>query len=128
MKKSFKSVVRQYVSYKQFVHYIIMSKLFILFFNLPSLAVDVKEFGAKGDGMTDDTKAIIAAINNAVDGQITFSKGKYKISRTIEINLAEQGTLSISGHGGTGSIIMAGEGPAFRFIGSHDKGSALPST
>src|SRR5690606_41742454 len=61
-------------------------------------------------------------------GQIELPKGEYKITRTIEIKLSEHGTLSMSGDGGTGKILMAGEGPAFRFIGSHDKGSALPST
>jgi len=93
-----------------------------------NFAIDVKDFGAKGDGNTDDTEAIIAAVAGATDGIVEFPKGKYKISKTIEVRLADEGTLSISGNGGTGSIIMTGEGPAFRFIGSHDKGSALPST
>lgn len=92
-----------------------------------SLAADVKDFGAKGDGKTDDTDAVIAAISGAIDGRVEFTKGQYKISRTIEITLGEKGPLSLSGAGGTGSIIMTGEGPAFRFIGSHS-GSAHPST
>ncbi len=102
--------------------------IFTLFLTLSSWAADVKEFGAKGDGKTDDTEAILKAIQNSVNGQIEFPKGEYKITRTIEIRLSEHGTLSVSGNGGTGKILMAGEGPAFRFIGSHDKGSALPST
>lgn len=92
-----------------------------------SLATSVKDFGAKGDGKADDTDAIIAAIKGARDGQIEFTRGQYKISRTIEVDLGESGPLSISGAGGTGSVIMTGKGPAFRFVGSHE-GSALPST
>lgn len=106
----------------------IIAALLVLCITLPSWAIDVKEFGAKGDGKTDDTEAILKAIQNSIDGQVEFPKGKYKITRTIEIKLADHGALSISGSGGTGSILMTGEGPAFRFIGSHDKGSALPST
>jgi hypothetical protein len=43
--------------------------------------VSVKDFGAVGDGATDDTAAIQAAIDNA--GTIFFPPGTYKISDTI---------------------------------------------
>lgn len=101
---------------------------FLAFFGLSAQATNVKDYGAKGDGETDDTEAIIKAIKHAKDGEVVFPRGHYKITRTIEIPLAELGPLSISGSGGTGRVIMAGVGPAFRIIGSHDKGSALPST
>ena len=92
------------------------------------IAVNVRDFGAKGDGKTDDTRAINAAISGASDGLVEFPKGSYRITKTIEIDLSLQGTLGLSGRGASASVIMAGEGPAFRFIGSHDKGSALPAS
>ena len=42
----------------------------------------VKDFGAKGDGSTDDTSAIQAAINTS-QAPIYFPAGKYKISGTL---------------------------------------------
>ena len=91
-------------------------------------AVNVKDFGAKGDGKTDDTGAINAAISGASDGLVEFPRGTYLIKKTIEIDLSRYGSIGLSGRGASAGIIMAGEGPAFRFIGSHDKGSALPSS
>lgn len=93
-----------------------------------SYAVNVKDFGAKGDGQADDTKAINAAISAATDGLVEFPRGTYHISKTIEIQLFKDGAIGLYGRGGSASIIMTGEGPAFRFIGSHDKGSALPAS
>jgi hypothetical protein len=70
----------------------------------------------------------LSAISGAADGIVEFPRGNYRITKTIEIDLSLQGTLGLSGRGASASIIMAGEGPAFRFIGSHDKGSALPAS
>jgi hypothetical protein len=97
-------------------------------FSLTASATNVKDFGAKGDGKTDDTQAITLAILNSADGIVEFPRGKYLISKTIDINLSNNGPIGLSGKGASASVIMLGEGPAFRFIGSHDKGSALPST
>lgn len=95
---------------------------------LTTWATDVKDFGAKGDGKIDDTDAIRKAIIHAKDGLLEFPKGSYRITETLEIDLAEVGTLGISGKGGSARIVMAGAGPALRIVGSHDKGSALPSS
>lgn len=46
---------------------------------------NVKEFGAKGDGVTDDTKAINAALDSIIsnDGTLYFPKGVYVVSSEI---------------------------------------------
>lgn len=97
-------------------------------FPAASLATDVKDFGAKGDGRIDDTDAIRKAILHAKDGLLEFPKGSYRITETLQIDLAKIGTLGISGKGGSARIVMAGTGPALRIVGSHDKGSALPAS
>lgn len=46
--------------------------------------VSVKDFGAVGDGVTDDTAAIQAALNAVVSGQVLlFPPGTYKTSMTL---------------------------------------------
>ena len=92
-----------------------------------SAPVNVKEFGARGDGITDDTDAISSAVERDTDGVLEFPRGSYRITRTIEIVLSETGTLGLSGKGGSARIIMEGEGPAFRFTGSHG-GTASPAS
>ena len=47
--------------------------------------VSVKDFGAVGDGVTDDTAAIQAAIASTASGTILLSNGTYKISGTVTI-------------------------------------------
>ncbi len=79
----------------------------------------IKQFGAKGDGQTDDTAALRHAVEQSDDGLIEFPRGAYLIRQTIEIRLAERGPLSLSGLNGVGRVIMAGPGPAFRFVGTH---------
>lgn len=51
--------------------------------------VSVKDFGAIGDGVTDDTAAIQAAINSVgtnTSGGILFPKGTYKVTSTLTSN------------------------------------------
>lgn len=53
-------------------------------------AVNVKWFGAKGNGITDDTLAIQAALNSVLSvngGHIKISNGNYIISATLNIGL-----------------------------------------
>lgn len=91
-------------------------------------AVDVRTFGAKGDGVADDTAAITAAIRGATDGVVEFPRGRYRLTRPIEVPLAEHGTLGLVGRGGSATVLMAGPGPAFRFTGSHATGTADPKS
>ena len=90
-----------------------------------SARVDVRAFGAAGDGKTDDTAAIQRAVNSG-HGGVLFSPGRYRITRPITIELDRAGPISISGDGAA-TIIMAGPGPALHLIGTH-QGSASPST
>lgn len=101
---------------------------FLFFVTGITFAINVKDFGARGDGKTDDTGSIIAAISGSTDGIVEFPRGFYRITKTIDIDLSIHGALGLLGKGASASIIMAGEGPAFRFIGSHDRGSAQPSS
>lgn len=85
---------------------------------------NVQSLGIAGDGRTD----VGAAIQQAVDahGSLFFPKGVYRLTRTVEIDLSKTGVASLSGDG-TARFIMAGAGPAFRFVGHHE-GSADPKT
>ena len=61
--------------------------------------VNVKDFGAVGDGVADDTAAIQAAINAAAasgGGFVFFNKGSYRITSAISIN--------------SSGIVLAGQG------------------
>ncbi|MBI2806936.1 MAG: right-handed parallel beta-helix repeat-containing protein [Planctomycetes bacterium] len=85
----------------------------------------VRDFGARGDGKTDDAQAIQHAIQKG-DGVVHFPRGNYLISRTIRVPLQMHGRISIDGALGTAKLIMAGAGPALNLIGSHRR-TAEPS-
>lgn len=76
--------------------------------------VSVKDFGAVGDGVADDTAAIQAAINAALPrGTVFFPLGFYKVSNTITIDGAGSlGLIQLCGVGalGNGSVIQATSG------------------
>ena len=67
--------------------------------------VSVKDFGATGDGTTDDTAAIQAAINavqtSTFGGTVYFPKGNYKTSSTLVI---------------LRTVTLKGDGPDFSSI------------
>lgn len=65
-----------------------------------SLPISLKEFGAVGDGVTDDTTAFQAALNSGYK-QLYVGTGVYKISSTLTI----QPNMTIYGDGPESSII-----------------------
>jgi hypothetical protein len=88
-------------------------------------AASVSTFGAVGDGAADDTAAIQRAVDSG-EGTVRFAKGDYRITKTIAIDLRKVGPTALVGDG-TARIVMAGPGPAFHILGSHE-GSAAPKT
>lgn len=83
-------------------------------------------FGAVGDGRTDDTEALRHAVEQC-GGRLELTRGTYRITGTIEVDLDRFGPIAISGSGGTARIVMDAPGPAIRLVGTH-AGSALPSS
>jgi hypothetical protein len=67
---------------------------------LPALpkGVSVKEFGAKGDGVADDTQAFLDALAKAPAGAIEIPAGRYKITKILEVTRP--------------GLVLRGEGPA----------------
>jgi parallel beta-helix repeat protein len=80
---------------------------------------NVRHFGARGDGHSDDTAALQHAVASG-DGVLEFPRGDYWIRQTIEVRLNSQGRIALCGQG-VGRVVMGGPGPAFRFIGTHTK-------
>lgn len=85
----------------------------------------VFDYGAKGDGKTDDTAAVQRMVD-ASAGSLRFPRGQYRFTKPVIIDLNKVGPTSISGDG-TATILMEGAGPAFLFKGTHG-GTASPKT
>jgi hypothetical protein len=81
---------------------------------------NVRDFGAVGDGQVDDTRAIEHAVEVG-DGLLEFSRGTYRITRTIRVELAGHRRIAMCGSGGVATLQMHGPGPALLLIGTHDK-------
>lgn len=79
---------------------------------------NVRDFGAMGDGMHDDTAAIRHALEDG-DGVLEFPRGNYRITSTIVVELKSVGRTGIHGSGGTAKILMHGPGPAFELRATH---------
>lgn len=82
-------------------------------------------FGLTGDGKADDTEKLQAAVNSGA-GSIHLPKGTYRITKPIVVDLDRVGFTAFTGDG-TARIVMAGAGPAIKFIGTHG-GTADPKT
>jgi hypothetical protein len=85
----------------------------------------VRSIGVMGDGNTDESAALQKAVD---DGKtdLFFPKGRYRLTKTITVDLDKTGPCSFSGDG-TATLIMEGAGPALHFIGTHG-GTAAPDT
>ena len=77
------------------------------------------------DGQADATATIQQAVDSSI-GAIRLPPGKYRLTRSIEINLAKVGWTTISGDG-VARLIMQAPGPALKFIGTHG-GTADPES
>lgn len=86
---------------------------------------NVRDFGATGDGRTDDSDSIQHAVEQG-DGHITLPRGVYRITRPITVELNKRGRMAIEGEGGTAKLVMDAAGPAIRLVGTHDR-TAQPS-
>jgi len=85
----------------------------------------VRDFGAVGDGVADDTAAIQKAVDSGI-GDARFPRGVYRLTQPVVVDLDRVGPASLVA-GGTARIVMEGPGPAFRFVGTHE-GTAGPAT
>jgi polygalacturonase len=85
----------------------------------------VRDFGARGDGKTDDTTALTHALQRG-GGEVLFPPGDYRITRTLHVPLERYGRIHIAGAGGTARLVMSGPGPALHLAGTHRR-TAQPS-
>ena len=79
------------------------------------LTVDVRDFGAAGNGVNDDSNAIQAAVaaadTQSTGGIVFFPPGRYRITKTIMLPSAQDPTACITIRGtGRGSQIILDHG------------------
>ena len=84
--------------------------------------VSVKDFGAVGDGVTDDTAAIQAAIDSlSTGGAVYFPEGVYSISASLVVNSPN---ITLYGDGASQSTIQS-TSPSFWLIRYTDNADYL---
>jgi Pectate lyase superfamily protein len=91
-----------------------------LYSRIQAAPINVKDYGAKGDGVTDDTAAINAAFTAAVGGKCYLPAGTYMVSGTTGVAFGGNTSLIIPA---TGNIEIFGDGPGVTII-KHVGGSA----
>lgn len=81
------------------------------------LACNVKDYGATGNGSTDDTTAIRAAITAARAGsqKVFFPPGTYKISGALDVGGGSPGGLTVFGNGWDSRISIAAGANCYAF-------------
>lgn len=71
----------------------------------PPVAANVLDFGAKADGVSDDSSAIQAAIDATSAGAVLLPKGRYRVSQVVRIEKSGV-VLRGEGSGTTGSVLV----------------------
>jgi len=91
------------------------------------LVINVRDFGAKGDGVTDDRAAIVAAMNAATAAgaghTVFFPPGRYKIVGSLSMS-GQTCTLQGAGASFAGSL-GAGIGQGTALVGSEQTGPVV---
>lgn len=87
---------------------------------------NVRDFGAAGNGTTDDTTALRHALLDG-DGTLEFPPGEYLVTETILVPLAKLKRFGAIGLGGTPKILAQTAGPVFHLLGTHEH-SADPTS
>ncbi len=82
--------------------------------------VNVKDYGAKADGVSDDTKALQKAIDSAE--KVFLPKGIYAVSKTIEL---KKNTKLIGVHSSLTKIVSLDK-PDQRFAGASESVEGIP--
>ncbi|MDG2124435.1 MAG: glycosyl hydrolase family 28-related protein, partial [Verrucomicrobiales bacterium] len=77
-----------------------------------------RDFGATGDGTTDDTSALQHAIDQG-DGLLELPRGTYRITSTLTVDLTKTGRTGITAPGGAAKLVVAAPVTALRVIGTH---------
>ncbi|MEO1401611.1 MAG: glycosyl hydrolase family 28-related protein, partial [Cyanobacteria bacterium J06635_1] len=72
----------------------------IVFPDDPAIVINVRDFGAQGDGIADDTQAIQNAIYAAGESRraLYFPNGTYRVTQEIRFENANGGSLNIGPH------------------------------
>jgi hypothetical protein len=88
------------------------------------LEINVMDYGAKGDGITDDTAAIQAAINAASGGgAITLPRGRFMVR---QLKVRNKGTTIVgAARFGTQLVRLSGSDPLIDMSGSSTMGGHL---
>jgi hypothetical protein len=86
--------------------------------NTINITINVKDFGAVGDGVMDDAFAIQSAVNYASTftsgATVTIPAGTYKVGSTV--NITKSGVaIEGSGHGNCWIVNATTNSPAFKF-------------
>jgi hypothetical protein len=91
--------------------------------------ISVKDFGAVGDGVADDTAAIQAALTAlaTTGGDLLFPQGTYKINTAISQTFADNVNVRLLGYGAKLDITAINSGVAIQLGGTLGAGTPLAS-
>lgn len=91
-------------------------------FSLSGEVVNVKEFGAKGDGTTDDRNAIASAVSAipSSGGTLLFPPGTYVTNSTSAlVSISDKNSIAIIGtRSGAATLKQNGTGPCIELLGT----------